>query len=269
MRAASREALAVARERLDALTAPQAPTGLAGEIFAMADACHTSASLRTALTAPAVEAAAKQALARDVFGSHVSVSALELVAQMVAARWSNPTEFVDALDALGVQAVVTVADQSAGLDRLEADLFAFGQVVASAPELRAALTDRSVPAARRAELADSLLAGRSGNQTQELVARVITAPRGLSFETALRQVSDEVAARRERRIATVVSAIALTDAQRERLLAALSSKLGGQVYLNVVIDPEVMGGLRVTVGDQVIDGTIATRLDEARMRLVG
>ena len=99
--------------------------------------------------------------------------------------------------------------------------------------------------------------------------RVITAPRGLTFETALRRLSEEVAARRERRVATVVSAIALTDDQRDRLLAALSAKFGGQVYLNVVIDPDVIGGLRVTVGDQVIDGTIATRLDEARLRLVG
>jgi F-type H+-transporting ATPase subunit delta len=269
MRGASRESLAVAREQLDALTAPQAPTGLAAEIFAVADACDANPSLRTALTAPAVEGAAKAALARDVFGAHVSAAALDLVAGMVTSRWSNPAEFVDALDALGVQTVVTVADQTGGLDRLEGDLFGFAQVVASSPELRAALTARAVPAAHRVELADSLLGGRSGEQTQQLVARVITAPRGLSFETALRRISDEVAARRERRVATVVSAIALTDAQRDRLLAALSATFGGQVYLNVVIDPEVIGGLRVTVGDQVIDGTIANRLAEARQRLVG
>ncbi len=269
MRGASRESLAAARERLDRLTSPQVPTGLAQELFAVADTCHSNPSLRTALTAPAVESAAKAALARDVFGSHLSAPAIDLLSEIVGRRWSNPSEFVDALDALGIQTVVTVADQAGALDQLEADLFAFGQAVAGAPELRAALTDRAVPARFRVGLVQSLLAGRTDASTQQLVDRVITAPRGLTFETALRLLSEEVAARRERRVATVISAIVLSSGQRERLLAALSAKFGGQVYLNVVIDPDVIGGLRVTVGDQVIDGTIATRLDEARLRLVG
>jgi F-type H+-transporting ATPase subunit delta len=268
MRGASRESLAAAREQLDRLTSPQVPTGLAQELFAIADTCHSNPSLRTALTAPAVESAAKAALARDVFGSHLSAPAVDLLSDIVGRRWSNPSEFVDGLDALGIQTVVTVSDQAGALDQLEADLFAFGQAVAGAPELRAALTDRAVPAGLRAGLAQSLLADRFAS-TQQLVERVITAPRGLTFETALRQLSEEVAARRERRVATVISAIALTADQHERLLAVLSAKFGGQVYLNVVIDPEVIGGLRVTVGDQVIDGTIATRLDEARLRLAG
>jgi F-type H+-transporting ATPase subunit delta len=269
MRGASRESLAAAREWLDRLTSPQVPTGLAQEVFAVADTCHANPSLRTALTAPAVEGVAKAALARDVFGSHLSAPAVDLLSRMVGMRWSTPSEFVDGLDALGVQTVVTEADQTGVLDQLESDLFAFGQAVAGAPELRSALTDRAVPDRFRVELVRSLLAGRTDESTRQLLARVITAPRGLTFETALRQLSEEVAARRERRVATVVSAIALTTQQRDRLLAALSAKFGGQVYLNVVIDADVIGGLRVTVGDQVIDGTIATRLDETRLRLAG
>ena len=193
----------------------------------MADACHTSASLRTALTAPAVEAAAKRRWPATSSGRHVSA---------LSGRAGRP----DGRRALvqphrvrrrarrsgGVQTVVTVADQAAGLDRLEADLFAFGQVVAvRAGAARGADRPGGAGGATAPSWPSSLLAGGPAARPQQLVGRVIAAPRGLSFETALRQVSDEVAARRERRIATVVSAIALTDAQRERLLAALQQQV--------------------------------------------
>jgi F-type H+-transporting ATPase subunit delta len=242
---------------------------LGAELFAVADVLDANPSLRTALTAPAVEAAAKARLARDVFGGAVSEPTIDLLASVVGSRWSTSTEFVDAMDALAVQGIVTDADRAGTLDQLESDLFAFGRSVAEHPQLRSALTDRAVPVTNRVDLATGRVAGRTATQTGQLLARVVGHPRGLSFEVALRRLTDEVAARRERRVATVVGAIPLTEHQQQRLLAALSTKLGGQVYLNVVIDPEVIGGLRVTVGDQVIDGTIATRLDEARQRLIG
>jgi len=269
MRGASRDSLAAARERLEGQAAGHDPAGLADELFAAADACDSSPSLRAALTAPAAEADAKAALATDVFGGQFSPVAVDLLASVARSRWSNPREFVDALDMLGVQAVVTSAENHGVLEQVEADLFQFGQIVTDQPPLRGALTDRSLPSESRAELAAGLLEGRTPDETRRLVRRVVGHPRGLSFETALQAVIDEVAQRRERRVATVVTAIPLTQAQHQRLVAALAAKFATQISLNVIVDADVIGGLRVSVGDQVIDGTIANRLDEARQRLIG
>jgi len=269
MRGASRDSLAAARERLEAGSADHDPLGLADELFAAADTCDSSPSLRAALTAPAAEADAKAALTADVFGEQYSAAAVDLLSSVARSRWSNPREFVDALDILGVQAVVTSAENHGVLEQVESDLFQFGQIVTEQVALRAALTDRSVPSESRAELAAGLLEGRTSEETRRLVVRVVGHPRGLSFESAMQSVTDEVAQRRQRRVATVVTAISLTDVQRQRLVAALAAKFASQIYLNVIVDPDVIGGLRVSVGDQVIDGTIANRLDEARQRLIG
>jgi F-type H+-transporting ATPase subunit delta len=97
----------------------------------------------------------------------------------------------------------------------------------------------------------------------------VTEPRGRSLESNLEALAGAAAARRQREVATVTSATPLTEQHRERLAAALAAQLGHHVQLNVVVDPGVVGGLRVSVGDEVIDGTLANRLDEAQRRIAG
>jgi len=135
--------------------------------------------------------------------------------------------------------------------------------------LRAALTDRALPAERKTELVGSLLADRASAEAARLVARAVVHPRGRQQEDALEDLGAAASARRQRLVATVTAAVPLTEQQRDRLAAVLAAQFGHAVHLNVVVDPEVVGGLRVTLGDEVIDGTISTRLDEAARRLAG
>jgi len=131
------------------------------------------------------------------------------------------------------------------------------------------LANHAAPVSSRVELARRLLSGRATSATVRLVEQAARAPRGLSFTEALDSYAKVAAAWRERLVATVRTAVPLTARDRERLASALSRQYGHEIRLNVLVDPEVIGGLRVELGDEVIDGTIAGRLDDARRRLAG
>ncbi|MEG3630445.1 F0F1 ATP synthase subunit delta [Streptomyces poriticola] len=269
MHGASREALAAARERLDALTdsTPVDAGSLAGELAAVTALLDREVSLRRVLTDPAQSAEAKAGLAQRLLGSHVGGPTADLVSGMVRSRWSQSRDLVDALEELADTADLTAAQQDGTLDDVEDELFRFGRIVSSSTELRAALTNRRAGAPAKGELLRSLLGGRAKPVTERLVTRLVTAPRGRSLETGLESLSKLAAERRDRMVAVVTSAVPLSDTQKQRLGAALAKLYGRPMHLNLDVDPEVLGGIRVQVGDEVINGSIADRLEDAGRRL--
>ncbi|MEU6240151.1 F0F1 ATP synthase subunit delta [Streptomyces sp. NPDC047024] len=269
MNGASREALAAARERLDALTDSTSVNAaqLADELAAVTALLDREAGLRRVLTDPAQPAEAKAELVQRLIGGQVSGQTADLVAGMARSRWSQPRDLVDALEELADIADLTAAEKDGTLDDVEDELFRFGRIVASDTALRAALTDRAASASAKAELLRRLLGGRAKPVTERLVTRLVTAPRGRSLEAGLESLSKLAAERRDRLVATVTSAVPLSDAQKRRLGDALAKLYGRRMHLNLDVDPDVVGGLRVQVGDEVINGAIADRLEDAGRRM--
>ncbi|AZM91197.1 MULTISPECIES: F0F1 ATP synthase subunit delta [Streptomyces] len=271
MNGASREALASARERLDALTDNTSVDAakLAGELAAVTALLDREVSLRRVITDPAQSGEAKAELVGRLLSGQVSGETLDLVSGMARSRWSQSRDLVDALEELAATADLTAAQQAGGLDNVEDELFRFGRIVASSTELRSALTDRAATGAAKSELLRSLLGGKVNAVTERLVIRLVTHPRGRSLEAGLESLSKLAAERRGRMVATVTSAIPLSDVQKQRLGAVLAKLYGRQMHLNLDVDPAVLGGISVRVGDEVIDGTIADRLAEASRRMAG
>ncbi|MEV0370095.1 F0F1 ATP synthase subunit delta [Streptomyces sp. NPDC050636] len=271
MNGASREALASARERFDALTDDTSVDAakLAEELAAVTALLDREASLRRVLTDPAQAGEARAELAGRLLGNQVGGPALELVTGMVRSRWSRSRDLPDAIEELSYSAELVVAQRAGRLDDVEDEVFRFGRIVASAGELRRALTDQNATVAAKTELLHSLLGGRANPVTERLVIRLVGHPRGRSLEAGLDALAKLAASRRGRTIAVVTSAVPLSEGQRERLGAALTELYGRQIHLNLDVDPEVLGGLQVRVGDEVINGTIAERLDEASRRMAG
>jgi F-type H+-transporting ATPase subunit delta len=271
MNGASREALAAARERLDALTDATSVDAavLADELAAVTALLDREVGLRRVLTDPAQSGEAKAALVQRLIGTQVGGSAADLVAGLVRARWSQSRDLVDALEELADLADLTAAQRRGTLDNVEDELFRFGRIVTSDTELRAALTSRKATAAAKGELLRSLLGGRAAVTTERLVARLVTAPRGRSLESGLDALSKLAADRRDRTVAVVTSAVPLSDTQRQRLGAALGKLYGRTMHLNLDVDPAVVGGIRVQVGDEVINGAIVDRIEDAGRRLAG
>ncbi|MER6357527.1 F0F1 ATP synthase subunit delta [Streptomyces sp. NPDC001634] len=269
MNGASREALAAARERLDALTDSTSVDAaqLAGELAAVTALLDREAGLRRVLTDPAKPGEAKAELVQRLLGGQVGGPAVDLVAGMARSRWSQPRDLVDALEELANLADLTAAEKAGALDDVEDELFRFGRIVSSNTELRAALTDRAASTSAKIELLHRLLGGRANVTTERLVTRLVTAPRGRSLEAGIESLSRLAAARRERLVAVVTSAVPLSDVQKRRLGAALAKLYGRQMHLNLDVDPDVVGGIRVQVGDEVINGSIADRLDDAGRRM--
>ncbi|WP_159773119.1 F0F1 ATP synthase subunit delta [Streptomyces sp. HM190] len=269
MNGASREALAAARERLDALTDSTSvdATALADELAAVTALLDREVSLRRVLTDPAQAGEAKAGLAGRILGGQVSGTTADLVAGLVRSRWSQSRDLVDALEELAALADLTAAQKSGTLDDVEDELFRFGRIVSSNTGLRSALTDRAAGASAKSELLRSLLGGRAKVTTERLVTRLVIAPRGRSLEAGLESLSKLAAERRNRMVAVVTSAVPLSDPQKQRLGAALAKLYGRPMHLNLDVDPGVLGGIRVQVGDEVINGSIADRLEDAGRRL--
>ncbi|MGX1272374.1 F0F1 ATP synthase subunit delta [Streptomyces phaeoluteigriseus] len=269
MNGASREALAAARERLDALTDNTSVDAaqLAAELAAVTALLHREVSLRRVLTDPAQSGEAKAELAQRLLGSQISGTAADLVAGLVRSRWSQSRDLVDALEQLADAADLTAAQQAGTLDDVEDELFRFGRIITSNTELRAALTSRKATVSAKSELLRSLLGGRADAATERLVTRLVTAPRGRSLEVGLESLSKLAAARRDRMVAVVTSAVPLSEPQKQRLGAALAKLYGRTMHLNLDVDPEVLGGIRVQVGDEVINGSLADRIEDATRRM--
>jgi F-type H+-transporting ATPase subunit delta len=268
MRGMSRTSLAEVEERLAPLTgSAQAAISLGDELFSVAGVLATQSALRRALSDPSRSAQARAGLATAVLAGKVSDDVVGLVAAVAAARWSAPGDVADAIEQLAVQAVVAAAEHEGRLDELEDELFRFGRVVASQPELRMALTNPFVAADAKRQLLSDLLAAKVSPEALRLISQAATNPLGSSLDVSLEQYAKLAARRRERLVAEVHVAVPLSDEQRGRLAAALAAVYGHQVHLNVVLDPRVAGGMTVRIGDELIDGSVATRLAAAGRRL--
>jgi F-type H+-transporting ATPase subunit delta len=269
MRGISRASIAEVEARLEPLTTDAATAAsLGNELFAVAGVLATQPALRRALADLSRPASARTALARSVFAGKVSDDALAVVEAGSAARWSATGDLTAAVEQLAVQSIVAAAEASDHLDELEDELFRFGRIVASSPELRIALTNPFAAPRAKQELLAGLLAGKVTAESLRLITEAAVSPLGRSLDVSLEGYARLAAQRRERLIAEVHVAAPLTDQQRIRLASALAAEYGHQVHLNVVIDPKVAGGMTVRIGDDLIDGSVATRLATARRRLV-
>jgi F-type H+-transporting ATPase subunit delta len=269
MRGASRAAFGEARDRLTRLVTddPGVAATVGDELFAVTGLLDHEAALRRALADPTSARQARTGLVRDLFGERLSAATLDQLSGMVAARWSVPRDLADATEQLAVMATAAAAEGAGELDDVEDELFRFGRIVGAEPELHAALASPLLPEDHKRELLDALLTGKVTQASLRLITQVTLHPRGRSLEANLADYAGLVAAWRQRLIATVRVATALTDSQRERLTAALAAIYGHGIQLNVVLDPEVVGGVSVHIGDELIDGTVSSRLAELRQRL--
>jgi F-type H+-transporting ATPase subunit delta len=269
MTATQRQAVAGLRERLDARRDDPAITGLAEELFAAADLLDSDAMLRTTLSDSGQPAQARVGALREILGSRLSPLAVDTLADVVGQRWADGGELIDAIEDLGAQATFLVAEQQDSLSGVEDELFAFSQTVSGSADLQLALTDPSASRLAKAGLVRSLLEGRTNPITAELLAHAMSSLRGRRAESVVDRLMSLAAEQRGRAVAEVRTAVPLTPEQSQRLQAALSQRFGREIRLNVAVDPQVVGGVSVRIGTEVIDGTIATRLEQARRALIG
>lgn len=264
MGSATREALASTRAALaDRISAVDLTTG--EELFNAGRVISDSSQLLTAIADPSVDAAAKSTLVARVFGA-ASPVALDLLQAVAAASWSNQDDVLAGIEDLGLRVTAVSAPRNVSI---ESELFAFGAAVSSDAELELALASKLGENAAKVSLVNRLLEGKVSQQTIQIVRHLVQLPRGRRIGELLRHAASVVADQGGTVIATVVSASPLVPAQLDRLKKSLAGRYGRDLTVNLIIDPELVGGVRVQIGDDVIDGSIATRLNDLRLQLAG
>jgi F-type H+-transporting ATPase subunit delta len=268
MQGASRAALAGGADRLDALTSVPGSdiTGLADDLAAVASVFGQDVSLRRMLTDPARPAGQRADVANALLAGKISADAADLVAGLARSRWSQPRDLADAVAILATRADLAQAERDGKLSEVEDELFRFGRILDSNSELAQALSART-SSERRQELLSDVLSGKVDPTTYRLIARLVANPRGRSLSAGITEVGRLAAERRERLIALVTAAVPMTEQQRDRLAAVLVRLYGKEVHLNVDLDPEILGGLTIRIGDEVIDGSVANRIALAARQL--
>jgi F-type H+-transporting ATPase subunit delta len=272
MLAASRESLAEATERLDEVVAgadADALRVLGDELFAVLELFTHERVLRRHLTDPGTPAEARDRLAHGLLDGKVGGPAVDVVAGLARDRWSASVDLLDALETLARRAVLVQAERDGGLEDVEDELFRFGRILDAQPKLMELLSDDMAPVDGRIALLDGLVADKVTPVTRQLLDATVRVPRGRSLEFVVGRLAELAAAMRDRSVARVTAAAPLTDTQERRLAQTLSTIFGRSVSVQVELDPDLLGGLVIRVGDEVIDGSVAARLARARQQLPG
>lgn len=280
MAGVSSESLTTALKQLEA-TLPTATLSLAQELFSIVTVVDGSAGLRRSLTDPSRSGEEKSALVSKLVNGKVSATAEAIVGQLAAARWADARDIGDALETLAATVVIAVAENRSAsatsgnsvsgvssLEELENDLFSFNQIVGSSHEVQAALAQTQASESAKTDLALKLVPGAS-EEAKVLIRQAVVHPRGLKTAKLIERFANLAAARQQRWIANVTVSRPLEQTQLDRLQRGLNSLYGRELKVNVSVDEALIGGVRVQVGDEVVDASVMTRLGELRRQLAG
>jgi F-type H+-transporting ATPase subunit delta len=274
LQAASRESLAEAEARLDSRVDSASVTELrtlGEQLFAVMRLLLGEPTLRRHLADSSVPASSRSHLADQLFSEQLDRPALDTVSDLVSGRWSRPVDLVEALEVLARRATLAVAEKDGTLEDVEDELFRFGRILDREPELTSLLADPATPADGRVALLDKVLEGTGRSRvspvTKALLEQTVRTPRGRSLDLAAEALAELAAARRDRYVAHVGAPVALTAQQEQQLTDSLSRLYGRRIALQIELDPSLLGGLVVRVGDEVIDGSVVNRLRTAKRSL--
>jgi F-type H+-transporting ATPase subunit delta len=267
----SRQSLEAARTQLDAAVkgaSTASASELSTELFFAAEVFAKNTALRRAFADPSRDAAAKGVLIKDLFGKTTGAATVTLLTNVSALRWSAGGDIVHVLEQLAIEAEASAANIAGELDRVEDELFSISRVIAENFELRKALVGTGTAKAKAALIAE-VLSNKAAASTIKLAQALITHLRGRSIEAGFADYLFGLANRRNRLIAEVRVATAMTDSQKTRLASAIEKQVGQPIRVNIQVDSSIIGGVSVKFADELVDGSISNRLAGAGRALAG
>ncbi|MGO1434858.1 MAG: ATP synthase F1 subunit delta [Canibacter sp.] len=258
MGSASREALAKATKGITPLIEASAGPELLGVSAQLEDQPGLAAALGDA----SASADSKVQLADRVF-TGLSIGSRGVLAEAISGRWSTVDEFIEGIAEIGVRAA------SATSEILDEELLEIANVIDSSHELELALGSKLGSTDTKLSALKKLLNGKVSDNAAAIAEHTVAYPRGRRVSSALRRAAQVAAEQQGKLLALVTVASSLDQARQERLQAALSRTSGAPVKVSYVVDPEVLGGIRVQIADEIIDGSVRRRLDDLRLQLAG
>ncbi|GAB1812360.1 F0F1 ATP synthase subunit B/delta [Mycobacterium sp. MUNTM1] len=273
MRSSSRVALTSLSDRFSSIAKDldsKALSTLSNELVAVAQMLDREIVVTRYLTVPAEDGAPRVRLMERLVSGKVGDATLEVLRSAVAERWSANSDLIDAIEHVSRQALLEVAERDDKVDEVEEQLFRFSRILDAQPRLAILLGDYAVPVDGRVALLRKVLDSASGRVNlvvTALLTQTVELLRGQPAEEAVQFLTEVAVARRGEIVAAVGAAAELSDGQRSRLTDVLGRIYGHPVSVQLQIDGDLLGGLLISVADEVIDGTLASRLAAAEAQL--
>ncbi|WP_406814617.1 F0F1 ATP synthase subunit B/delta [Mycobacterium sp. M23085] len=245
-------------------------SSLSSELVDVAQMLDREIVVTRYLTVPAEDGAPRVRLIERLLSGKVGDATLDVLRSAVSERWSANSDLIDAVEHVSRQALLEVAEREDNVDEVEEQLFRFSRILDAQPQLSILLGDYGVPVEGRVALLRKVLDSASGKVNPIVVAlltQTVQLLRGQPAEEAVQFLTEVAVARRGEIVAAVKAAAELSDAQRSRLTDVLGRIYGHPVAVQLQIDAELLGGLLISVADEVIDGTLASRLAAAEAQL--
>ena len=238
-------------------------SGYADDFFAITDALLSSRELLVFLSDQSLGVEAKKQTLRKLFGGKVADPVYAELQRLALSRWRAADDLATATESLGIRCLITAIATDRRTRKVEAELFQLATKMKFNPEASDFLSNPNFPTELRCQMLNKVLDGKADPATALIAQRATIHPIAGRFRATVNQVVLKIAAYRNLAVAKVTSPIELTDRQTKRLEALLSQKYGQPIEANVIVDPAVIGGLRIEFGDRVIDDTVRARLYDA------
>lgn len=256
MGSASREALTAAKVALSDLLGKT----VGSELLAAAAQVNSSSALENVLADASLPGPAKAEIVGRLFGS-LTDGARSVLTSAAIQKWSNASEFIDGVEELGIRALA-ISDAS-----LADELLAAAAVIDSSHELELELGNKLGDPGAKVSLASKIFSGKLSQGAYSALTHFIANPRGRRVSAALREAAHTAADQGGSELATVTVATPLSDAQQQKLASLLEQSAGRPVKVTTTVDPDLIGGVRIQIANDVIDGSVQARLADLRQRL--
>lgn len=241
---------------------------IGNELFTITKVLDDSIQLERALTDPSRPVADKVAVLKELLGDNAHPMTMEIMTDLVSRRWSRARDIANAVEDFGVDAMMYYADATDATLQVSIDLSELHSALLNLPVVRAKLYDYQATSEARVKLFREVFSGKTLNKvTMRLAEHATCNLRRRRYLETIQWLINKFSRHMGESMVTVTTATPLKKEQIKRLVEVYSAKVGRQVHINSVVDPTVLGGMRIQVGDEVTDNTVVAQLQNLHRKV--
>lgn len=241
---------------------------IGNELFTITKVLDDSIQLERALTDPSRPVADKVAVLKELLGDNAHPMTMEIMTDLVSRRWSRARDIANAVEDFGVDAMMYYADATDATLQVSIELSELHSALLNLPVVRAKLYDYQATSEARVKLFHEVFSGKTLNKvTMRLAEHATCNLRRRRYLETIQWLINKFSRHMGESMVTVTTATPLKKEQIERLVEVYSAKVGRQVHINSVVDPTVLGGMRIQVGDEVTDNTVVAQLQNLHRKV--
>ena len=241
---------------------------IGNELFTITKVLEDSIQLERALTDPSRPVADKVAVLKELLGDNAHPMTMEIMTDLVSRRWSRARDIANAVEDFGVDAMMYYADATDATLQVSIELSELHSALLNLPVVRAKLYDYQATSEARVKLFREVFSGKTLNKvTMRLAEHATCNLRRRRYLETIQWLINKFSRHMGESMVTVTTATPLKKEQIKRLVEVYSAKVGRQVHINSVVDPTVLGGMRIQVGDEVTDNTVVAQLQNLHRKV--